>query len=749
MLGPSRPLPLPTTDGKLTVREWLALLLGAAMLTVLVVLVEPGTFGSTDWVRMHGFYKAYCQSSVAAGRLPLWNPFHWLGRPFLADIETAFFYPPEWLYLLLDVHLACVLTCALHYLLLLYGTVKLARALGAAPLPSFFSAFVFAASAPIVGAFTSGLVHYAQALCLAPLILYLGMRVQAGPRRRDVALLGLALGLQILCGHPQAAWLTQVGLAVFLLGRRLEGPWRSSLVALGIDAGMVAVASALGLALAGVALLPLAELARQGNRPEASLAFASVFSEPAYGWASLLVPIQRPYFAFQTNAQLYAGLLPLIAGICGLVRLRERNVRALFLLAVFAALLAAGDATPAFRVFFHVIPGVGWLRIHCRATVLVTLAFVLAAGLFFSQHHSRRSVLAVAGTALGVGLVAVVFCLLWPGFASIAAVAAVGRALVATLAGLLLVLWTRQKDGGARWPVWAIALLTTADLGLAVHYLKQDNRATDLSAFEGKLRDVLDAQTLLAPRKAPPRVFLPGPCENAGMTFGWSAAQGYSALAPGRVWRHLHGAVGVEPPFANNTFPSTELSAFGPFPYRSMGLVIGVDPRNEQVVYNPRPDPRAYLVGQVLQVRDDVEATALMRQGHDFHSVALVEQPVSLPGAPLDPSARATITDFAPERVVIAVESQSPALLVLAEPWFPGWSASVNGVAAPCLPANAWMRAVAIPEGKSEVVFVFRSTYLARGAAVSLLGLVAIAGLLARSRRSFKSAPPQKVHMPS
>ncbi len=733
MPWPSRPLPLPTTDGRLTSREWLVVLLGAATLTVLVVLLEPGTFGSTDWVRMHGFYKAYCQSRVAAGSLPLWNPFHWLGRPFLADIESAFFYPPEWLYLVFDIHLACVLTCALHYLLLLYGMVKLARALGAAPLPSFFSAFVFAASAPIVGSFTSGLIHYAQALCLAPLVLYLGMRVQAGPHRRDVAVLGLVLGLQILCGHPQAAWLTQVGLAVFLLGRRLERPWRWSLAGLGLDAGMVLVATVLGLALAGVALLPLTELARHGNRQASSLAFASLFAEPGHGWASLLVPAQLPHFAFQANAQLYAGMLPLVAGLCGLARVRDRNVRSLCVLAAFAALLAAGDATPAFRVFFHVIPGVGWLRIHSRATVLVTLAFVLAAGLFLSRSHSRRETVAVGAVAIVLGLGSVLFCLWWPGFDGARLAAATGRALVATMTAMVLVTWMRAVQPHRLLAV-AIALLAAADLGLGVHYLKQDNRASDLFAFQGKLRDTLADRGLLDPGKAPPRVFLPGPCENAGMTYGWSSAQGYSALAPGRVWRHLHAAVGVAPPFENNTFPALGLAAYGPFPYPSMSLVIGVDPRNEQVVYNPSPDARAYLAGQVRQVRDDDEATALMRQGHDFHGIALVERPVALPGLALGPQAKATIRHFAPERIVVDVESPARALLVLGEPWFPGWTATVNGKAEPCLPANAWMRAVVVPAGKSEVVFEFRSTYLAQGAALSIFGLLAIVGLLVRRR---------------
>jgi hypothetical protein len=727
-----QPIPLPPSDGKLTGREWLVLVLGALALTVLVVVVEPGTFGSTDWIRMHSFYKAYCQSSVAQGRLPLWNPHHWLGRPFLADIESAFFYPPEWLYLILEVHLACALTCALHYLLLLYGTVKLARALGAEKAPSFFVAFVFAASAPIVGCFTSGLVHYGQALCFAPWVLYLGMRMQAGPHRRDVGLLALTLGLQVLCGHPQAAWLTEVGLAVFLVGRRLAPPWRSSAVGAIADLAGGAGAVALGLGLAAVALLPLAELAGQGNRPEPSLAFASLLSEPSHGWATLLVPTKLPFFAFQANAQLYAGLVALVAGLCGLSLLRDRN-----LLCVFSALLAAGDATPIFGIFFHTIPGVGWLRIHSRATVLVTLGLVLAAGLSLSRKESRGRTIQAAVTAAAAGLVAAGFCLRWPGYGSTAVTAALWRVLLAAATGVVVVLWTRTPRESAsrrQWLAGAIALVTVFDLGAAGLDLKRDNRAADPADFAQRLHAMLSAQGLLGAGKVPPRVFLPGPCENCGMTGGWSSVEGYSALAPGRVWRHMHEVLGISPPFRVNTFPSLEIAERGPFPYQSMAMVIGIDPRSKQVVYNPSPDPRAYLVTAGKQVRDDREATRLMREGHDFHAVALVEQPVGLPDVPTAVEGGATITSFAPERIVVGVTSPVPALLVLAEPWFPGWSAEVNGTQAPCIPANAWMRAVPVPVGKSEVVLTFRSTYLARGAALSVLALAIIAALMFRRR---------------
>jgi hypothetical protein len=738
---PSQSLPLATGDSRLTAREWLALGLGALAVTVLVCLVEPAIFGTTDWVRMHGPYKAYIQSRVAQGQLPLWNPHHWLGRPFLADIETAFFYPPEAAYLVLDAHLALVLTCALHFLLLGYGTVKLARALGANRWASFGVAVVLAGSAPIVGCFGSGLVHYGQSLCYLPLLLYLGVRLQAAPSTRAVAGLGLLLGLQVLCGHPQAAWLSEIALVVFLAGRRLARPFWPSLVRLGVDLGLTGAALVLGLALAGVALLPMAELAAHGNRGTPSVAFSALFAEPLFGWATLVVPTQVPYFRMQANAQLYAGVLPLLAGLCGLGSVRDRNLRALLVLAVFATLLALGDRTPVFSLFFHVLPGLRWFRIPSRATVLITLALVLAAGVFVSRAPRPADLRRVALVGLLVTAAGLGFVSLWPGFRQAPVALPVLRSTWILLATLVFFLSLRLYHGGPRArraSIAVVALFAVVDSAWAAHALKQDNREQAAPELEGRLRDLLVADGLLAPGQPPPRLFVPGLRENAGMVTGWSTPHGYSALAPGRVWRYLHAALGIPAPTAINTFPSPALAAHGPFPYDSIALVAGLDPVRGQLGKRRAPDPRAYVATSVRQVRDDGEATRLMREGHDFHATALVEQAIGLPSSAPRHVGSATVEHFAPETITVAVTTDAPGLLVLAEPWFPGWSASVEGRTAPCIVANAWMRAVPVPAGRSRVVFTFRSTYLAAGAALSLLALVV---LLALTWRRFVNRP--------
>lgn len=66
------------------------------------------------------------------------------------------------------------------------------------------------------------------------------------------------------------------------------------------------------------------------------------------------------------------------------------------------------------------------------------------------------------------------------------------------------------------------------------------------------------------------------------------------------------------------------------------------------------------------------------------------------------------------------------------------WTARVNGAPAPCLPANVRMRAVPVPAGGSEVILTFRSTYLARGAAISLAALAVILAPLVRRRWTFR-----------
>ena len=269
------------------------------------------------------------------------------------------------------------------------------------------------------------------------------------------------------------------------------------------------------------------------------------------------------------------------------------------------------------------------------------------------------------------------------------------------------------------------------------------DRPDDLRA-EPSVARALVAAGLFDASGAPPRVSVPYwiARDNAGAVYGYSTFTGYVSLTLGRVWAYLHDVLAIARPDIENTYPSAEIYARGPFPYDTMNLRLGVDPGTGALVVRPQPDPRAYVVGRARAVGDWREALRLLAAGHDPHAEALVESPLDLPGA-AGAAGTAAITRFRPEEILVAVDAPAPGLLVLAEAWFPGWEATIAGQPAPCVPANVWMRAVPVPAGRSEVRLRYRSRYLPAGAAISLAALAAlfVTGAL-RARPSRPGAAP-------
>ncbi len=251
---------------------------------------------------------------------------------------------------------------------------------------------------------------------------------------------------------------------------------------------------------------------------------------------------------------------------------------------------------------------------------------------------------------------------------------------------------------------------------------------------EAVVARTLRAAGLARPGAPPPRISVPYPLvrDNAGMVNGWSTFSSYGSLGLDRVWTVLHSSFGIsaEP----ETFPSPQIFRHGPFPYRSMSLVLGFDPASGRLVLQRTPDPRVLLVHATRRVSDWREAARLISTGHDGARTALVEQPVELdegePGrADLD---RAEIVRFASQEVAVRTVSDRRSLLALKEAWYPGWRVRVDGGAeTACLPVNAWMRGTVVPKGAHEVVFRFHSRFLGWGAALSALALGLCAAALA------------------
>lgn len=78
------------------------------------------------------------------------------------------------------------------------------------------------------------------------------------------------------------------------------------------------------------------------------------------------------------------------------------------------------------------------------------------------------------------------------------------------------------------------------------------------------------------------------------------------------------------------------------------------------------------------------------------------------------------------DHMTLEVESDRPALLVIADNWFPAWRASVDGEEAEVLRAYHTVRAVPVPAGSSTVEMWYESDLLGTSRWISLLILLGL-----------------------
>ena len=161
-----------------------------------------------------------------------------------------------------------------------------------------------------------------------------------------------------------------------------------------------------------------------------------------------------------------------------------------------------------------------------------------------------------------------------------------------------------------------------------------------------------------------------------------------------------------------------------------------------QIIQNPDYFPRAWVVQDVVTIppitgyraedRIKIIRTMLKDQTYNLRKTALVEVDDATPIKHLtdsrsqNASDRCQIIRHEARRIEIEVERTTPGLLVLAETYFPGWQATVNGTPATIFRSNRMMRSVVVPAGKSYVVFSYEPTNFWLSAMVSAAVWIAL-----------------------
>ena len=152
--------------------------------------------------------------------------------------------------------------------------------------------------------------------------------------------------------------------------------------------------------------------------------------------------------------------------------------------------------------------------------------------------------------------------------------------------------------------------------------------------------------------------------------------------------------------------------------------------------------PRAYLVPRALAAAGEAEAVAALQKLDLKQQVVLITADPLPPDSPDGSFVPAQVKSYEPERVELEVKTEHPGWLVLADTYFPGWEATVNGRPAKIYRANYLARAVRVEAGASRIVFVYRPQSYRWGRAITLATLgLALLWSLRRGIQRRRQAP--------
>ena len=696
----------------------------------------------------------------ATGELPLWNPYHFCGSPFVHDIQVGTFYPPYAVTLLFHESAAGAVmswVVALHVLAAGGFTFVYARRNGLGDAGSLVAAvgWMFA------GKWMTHLLLAGHTITIGlawlPLVL---LGLERGTRTGGVGPVlgtGAALALMILGTHPQWTFYAGVFAALWTLPADRAALRRWFLT----GAGAVVVA----LALAAVQLLPTLEAAGQSSRAGGVTATGSI------GLArDTFLGLLTPWFTSdEPDAwELSAAMGPV--WVAAALAAPAARCRLVLLGLVF---FAAGGA-----VLVEWLPGFNLFRVPGRMLLVAGFPLAVLAGsttdALVRSNWANPCRRAARGWLVPFAVVLVPLgCLVWPpgipvqrgwfGWAALAVTPPAAlwllrpgvRRLRPRLAGWLVVLLADRVAPTALFP----QVLPQADIDpepAAVRYL-----VDRLPAGTGRVLDVPVEVRSGTSRGAPVPTLLLGTGAPRALVYGVESVHGYNPLDVKHYREFLAFAAAVDEPLAaNGPFTQQVVPVFD-FPNRGLLDAAGVrfrvaddhqppsegwrpllhDPEPSLVpplpaaaygrlrppprtVYeNARAFPRAWVVPAARPMPPGGEYDALLAT--DFRRAVLLatDRPLPPPAA-ATPTAR--VAEYRPNRVRVELTGDGGGFLVLADAWYPGWVCRVDGVEVPVERANHAFRAVQLPAGAREAVFTFEPRSYRIGSWVSGAALAAL-----------------------
>jgi hypothetical protein len=715
-----------------------------------------------------------------SGELPLWNRHAAMGFPLLADFQSGIFYPPHLLFLLLPFFSACRTLFVLHFLISGAGTYKLCREWKYPAYLSLIGALLFTLGGTIVS--LSNLLNHFQSAVWLPWVILLWERVLRRLSWARFLSFTLILTLQCLAGSPEIFAMSMV--LVVVDGLRVKSTLPNvSYVRL---FSILAIAGLVFMVLAMAQLLPSAELYSQSRRQEPlpaqealnwslnPLSLLNLFFLDKEVDATISTGT-RQFFQRAPSLLLsyYVGGIAFFGACIGFLvgSVRERIVLSGAM--IFSLLVALGKHTPVYPFLFHYLPFLNALRFPEK------FFFITYALIFYASMRGLQAWLCDWGQRVRKSVVALAVILVaWAGayillrfnvdvlanfiaqqtaLKSIALVdpnqvvdlvANLERQLVLLSAFFLLLILARKKV--IRESLCSVLLVAAVFVDLtwahrdylfplAPDFIREDQHI--LTRPESELHRVFyypsgrhihpDSVSIKGKPsyKEATALMFQNLLPNAGLLYGIDYMQEIDALGRQPYTDFVVFADQLDLPRRLQLLRALNVKyvvAFQPLTAEGLILVSSFPQYFSWLYKLDRAVPRVYVVNEVYV--ETFTARILRRlstDGFDPKTEVILDQTPSIqPQRAFQASAK--IARYENTRVTIRASLDASGILVLADSFYPGWNAYVDGKKERILRANLFFRAVALPGGEHTVEFRYEPMSFKIGLMISVTTIFAL-----------------------
>ncbi len=655
--------------------------------------------------------------------LPLWDPNHWAGQPFLGQVTGAA-YPANWLLGIFPFDQGKLSLRLIHwYLVLIHFQAALFAYWLCRDWKRSRAASVLGGAVFALGGFL-GTTDWPQilngALWIPLIVMYLFRALRGRRALFSAAACGGLLGLIWLSGHHEVpiyatTVIGAVWLAALATRPRELALWKSA----------AAWALALGL-ISAVQVLPAQEYAPQAKR-WVGLDFPVAWNEPIpysihqhYSWEASAIPgIVTPRTPVHVDP--FIGCIAAALLFLGVAHRWKRvpQVRLLVLIGAAGLLLALANNSFVHGMLYAALPVFGKARVPARALAMFSFAVAPLAAYGIDALRQRSSPWLTRLLYTLAVSAALLFAASATGLRPVQAHDPLMMTALAALAGAALLGALRARTITHAAATAALTLVVIAEISNVAGAQLASRVNPKRAGYIDALFKHNDVASYLRAQPQPIRVEVADADipYNFGDWHNIPMLGGFAASASSNLLEHERHLPRVQDLLAVNYY-------VGKTPPRP-DLVLLTDTASGVNIYrNPSALPRAWTVHKATQVAsyDQIRASINSAEFQPRTEALLLTAPPALETCGGNDEVEYQNSSN-PNRVRVRVKMSCRGLLVLADTEFPGWEATVDGRKVEILSPYGALRGVVVDKGDHQVEWRYLPRSAVWGAGLSVLGI--------------------------